>query len=222
MNKKSIILFLLLTGVTASATAQIYTTVPTYTPLKKKYFGFAWNVSFPTGTTRDFTDKTSFSGFSIEGRSHTTPNVMLGGFFGWNYLYQVKTDPVTIDQPGVGGTVSGTQERFINSVPMLFTAAYDLGEGNDMVQPFVSLGIGATYYLQRWSIGVSSLEQRTWHFTLMPEAGAYISFDERGTTALFLTARYLLGFDASTDVLGRDDNQITYFMIGAGLMFSPF
>jgi len=222
--KKLIILFLL-----AAAGSTVYAQTQTYSPvyprpMAKKYFGFTYNMAWPVGTTRDFIDKTSFSGFSLEGRSASGGSgLMLGGYFGWNLFYQVKSDPITIEQEGFGGTVSGTQERYVNSMPILFTAAYDLGgDMTDMVQPFVSMGIGMTYYVQTWGLGVALYEQRTWHFTLMPEVGTYVYLDDRGKTSLYLAGRYLLAFDSGEDVIGRDDNQLTYFMLGVGLQFSPF
>ena len=48
------------------------------------WFGFAYNVSIPSGDTRNFIDQTSFRGVSMEGRKLIKDNVSFGFMAGSN------------------------------------------------------------------------------------------------------------------------------------------
>lgn len=69
--KKIIPLIIVLSALTIGANAQ-------------NIAGFVYQVSLPTGETKDFIDNTSWFGFGLEGRQFINENASVGMYVGWN------------------------------------------------------------------------------------------------------------------------------------------
>jgi len=86
---------------------------------------------------------------------------------GWIVFYEKKD----YDTYTEGTTsLSGTQYRYTNSYPMLVTFEYTL-KPDEMLKPFVNLGLGTMYTRRDTDMGVWTLKQDAWHFALKPEIG---------------------------------------------------
>jgi len=199
---------LLLTVMATAASAQI----------SNSLFGISWNVGLPLGNTQDFIDKTSFSGVSFEGRSWLNRDFAVGGMFGWSIFDLVSRDPIQIDRPNFGGTISGTQERWINTLPIMLSGYYHFSRGD--IVPYVGANVGTYHIIQTFAIGTVSWETRNWHFGVAPELGIMIGLSR--TSYLMATARYNYAFASGKDVTGADGNSYSWISLNLGLGFTSF
>ncbi len=79
-------------------------------------------ISVPTGDTKEYIDKTSFRGISLDIRKFLggENKVSVGGRVAWHVFDSgaiSQTIPIRTDD--LNGDVSGTQFRYINSFPMM-------------------------------------------------------------------------------------------------------
>ena len=178
-----------------------------------------YNMSFPTGNLSDFIDKPSFKGFGIEGRWFQSRNLSLGLSFAWTVFDQRVGDPIQIVQDGVSATVSGTQIRVVNSLPILATAHFYTGKRRDQYRFYFGTGVGMYYIKQRLEIGLVAFETDNWHFGLTPEAGVLISLNRDLT--MIVNGKYNYAF-SSGEALGGGDNQIDYWGINIGFVWQSY
>lgn len=179
---------------------------------------FTWNFGFQTDKMSDYISDNSFKGFGIEFRKFITKQSTVGLSFGWNIFDQRIDEPIQIDQEGFGGTISGTQIRYINTFPLLANFDYFFGKRRS-TRFFLGLNAGVYYILQRLDIGVWRLESNNWHLGFAPEAGIIVPFGDAGTH-LIVVGRYNYAFDAGTSLGGIEDNTYQYYSLNFGLAFS--
>jgi outer membrane protein W len=179
-----------------------------------------YNMSFPTGKLSDYIDKPSFKGFGMEGRWFSNKNISFGLSFAWTVYDQRVTDPIQIVNEGLSGTISGTQIRIVNSLPILATAHYYVGKRRDQFRFYFGTGAGMYYIKQRLEIGLVAFESDNWHFGLAPEAGVLISLN-RDFTMIF-NAKYNYAFSAGKPLGGGDDNTYAYWGINVGFVWQSF
>jgi hypothetical protein len=200
MKKISVIfILLLLTG--SAALAQDNITTVTY------------QASFSQGDFSDYIDETSWIGWGLEGRRFTSPTspLTVGFSFAWHVFDQKWTGTTELDD----GAVTGTQRRWVNSLPFLLTADYYLSRKN-AIKPFIGLGAGAYYIVQRFDIGVWTSEKSNWHFGIAPEAGFQLPIgDFEGIVAV----RYHYAFEAGESVSG-DAAEYQYLTGMVGLAYT--
>lgn len=157
-------------------------------------WSYTYDISFSTGETSDFIGATSFRGMSIAGSGFVTDKIAIGGSFGWTTFFE-KTAKVEefdfIDDEGerVTGALAGTQYRYINSFPILATAKwYSKNPVFETFSFFAGLGAGTSIIKRRIEIGVISIDETKWHFTVAPEVGLVYGVGE-GVKA-FLSGQY--------------------------------
>lgn len=154
------------------------------------YWTFSWPISMGIGETNEFIAETSFRGFAIDGRSFLTDNISVGGAWSWEVFDEIKKDlpprEVTID--GTPGHVSGTEYRYLNTIPIFVNSHYYLGQ-NGSVRAYIGAGIGTVYVDQRVDKGFYTFQTKKWRFGVQPEVGVFIPFGLTGT-GVNLSAKY--------------------------------
>ena len=86
------------------------------TALAQDWFGIAtWNVSVPDGDTKNFVDETSFLGFGLEFRKEFRPKTTVGILGSWEVFHERRDGSIDIGS----GTITGTNDRYINSFPIM-------------------------------------------------------------------------------------------------------
>jgi outer membrane protein W len=171
------------------------------------FFSVQYSIGFGTGDMSEFIEKTSWRGVSFEYRSFVTPNVGVGIESGVNTFYE-KKDYATYTE----GTrsLSGTQYRYINTVPILAAVDYYF-QPDAQINPFLGLGIGTIYNRRDLDMGLYTIEEEAWQFALRPELGVLFNVSEG--LDLMLAAKYYAGFR------GGDLDAQNYFTINLGLNF---
>lgn len=137
---------------------------------------FNYQITYPLGETQNYIDKVSFRGVGLEWRKYVEEDISVGISLNWNVFNEVESGLIHLDE----ADVSGTQNRTLNSFPLLIATHYYMGQ-NRSVRPYAGLGIGTYFIENKFGIGIYSFKESKWHFGIAPEIGVQIP----------------LGFDAS-------------------------
>jgi hypothetical protein len=180
----------------------------------------SYGTALPMGKTSDYISDFSWKGFSFEGRTFTNRNWSFGGTFGWNIFDTKITDLIEIDDETTGTAVKGTQVRYTNSFPMMVNGHFYVGKRKNTLRPFLGLGLGTYYIIQRFEIGIFQREVSNWHFGLAPEVGVLVALSRN--TSLILSAKYNYAFSSGKTVYGDTDNSQSYLGFNIGLAFSGY
>jgi hypothetical protein len=170
---------------------------------------FQYTLSIPLGNTSDFIGKSSFRGGTFDYKFHIHDAASIGASLGW-YTFFEKQEPGTYTIREETLTLTGNQYRYVNSIPILFTGNYFLGNASRYT-PFVGVGIGTTYNAYRLEMGMYTLEVDTWHFTLAPELGVRVKVADGLST--YFSARYHNNFE-TTDLSTQ-----SYLGLNIGMMW---
>ncbi len=171
-------------------------------------WNFDWNMGFPMGELKDFTDQPSFRGFSIEGQGYVTDNVTIGGFLGWNVFYE-NLGYVTIDY-GNTTKIYGYERRYLNAMPLLATAHYYFTQSG--IQPYIGVGVGTYYIESRDFMGVYYEQGKDWHFGFAPEAGLVLPFGS-GNAGMHV------GFKYNVAAKTKDEQAYSWLGVNIGISY---
>lgn len=156
-------------------------------------YSATWDTSLGTGTTSDYIGAFSGRGVTfLDIRSFVSSNVSIGGSIGLHALYE-EVSGSFVNQ---NRTTTGTQKRYINSLPIMFNSHYYFGEDDGSITPYIGLGIGTYVVDQRTDVGLFRVEDNGWLFGLAPEVGLLLPI--AGDKALILKAKYNYAFESSS------------------------
>ncbi len=142
--------------------------------------GMSYMISSPTENTKEFIDKTSYLGFSLEGRKFLSDFFTLGVSFQWNSFFQDVTDPIPATNT-------------MNAYPLMATLHFYPTKDNKFI-PYAGVGVGAVRVYQREERVLSITERDSWHFGLVPELGAIVRL---GTdVGMMFNIKYLYAFES--------------------------
>lgn len=166
---------------------------------------FTYDVSFPFSQTREFTDQVSWRGLGLDLDRLLNDNLAVGVGVGWHAFVQKYPDSYYEND---GMLLHGTQMRYINDIPI--TGRLTWFQPMDMVEPYVTLGIGTVWQEMRREIGLLAFSGSYWQFVLAPELGMIIplGFQSYGT----LKVKYTHGFPT-----GENENSLSYLSVGVGV-----
>jgi hypothetical protein len=177
------------------------------------FTGITWNVGFPTDETAKFIEKTSYRGFGIDIRSFSSPSFSFGGNFSWNVFDELLRNNTAVLE---NGAITGTQVRYVNSMPILLNVSYYMGEKRrGELRLVLGLNAGTYYIRQRLDIGVVSIENDNWHLGVAPEVALWFPIGRE--TFLTATVRWNYAFDSGTRLGGDPNNNYTYWGLNIGL-----
>ena len=181
------------------------------TGMAQNWFGAAtYEVSFPTGDAKDYTNSTSFRGFGLDFRKVVQPGTTAGLFFGWNVFHERVSGafPLRI------GAVNGVQDRYINSFPMMLNVHRYFGK-EGAAKPYVGLNAGGFIVVQRFDIGLTSLQKDHWEWGIAPDVGVVIPLTER--TKLLINGKY--NYASTGEGITGNDFKVAYFGLNAGFVW---
>jgi outer membrane protein W len=155
--------------------------------------GINYSLSLPVGETRDYINSFSWRGVNIEGKYFLNDNMTLGWSGGWNVLYKSESGEFTDGTR----TRTGTQYRYLNSIPFLLTFDYFLNEDGE-IQPYLGVGMGTYWIEQKTTMGLFSSTTDNWHFGLAPEVGVIIPVNIQSN--FYVSLRYNNAFAANESI----------------------
>lgn len=183
----------------------LFTVAPTWA---QSTFSTQYSMGFATGDTKTYVSSSSFRGVAFGYRRMVQPKIGIGIDAGWNVFYERRAyDTYTSGSK----SLSGTQYRYINAVPMYVTADYYL-KSEEGKGPFVGLGIGTLFSNRSTNMGLYVLSQDDWAFALQPEAGYLVNMSQ-GVDAM-ISAKYNVGFATS------DRAAQSYLTLNLGFLFN--
>ncbi|HQV00055.1 MAG: hypothetical protein JNK61_10335 [Bacteroidia bacterium] len=155
---------------------------------QRNIFNLNYSVAFPLSDANDFISKTSWRGANLSMLHYLEPGIAVGVETGWNAFYD-NVGYTTITD----GTqaLSGTQYRYGSCVPVLFNLNYYLMP-DEVINPFVSLGVGTMYSRSDIDMGMYRARFETWHFALKPELG--LQYETGATSGINFSAKYFHAF----------------------------
>jgi len=148
-------------------------------------WNFQWVIGFPVGETNEFLDQTSFRGFGIEGRGYVSDRITVGGRVAWQTFYK---DFGEVTQSSDNVTVTGFQRKYINTIPITVNAHYYFGYG--MVLPYIGVGIGPYWIEARNYMGIYYVQEKAWHFGVVPEIGVVVPFGSNSNVGFNAAVKY--------------------------------
>ena len=161
-----------------------------------------YDVGFPLSSTKDFAGQVSWRGLSLDMDRFVTENLALGTTFAWSVFLEKESDSY-YERGDV--LMHGTQVRYVNNIPLLARISYYLPA--DMLEPFISLGVGTSWQETRREIGTFAFVGNYWQFALRPEIGVIVPMGNSYGTA---KVSYTQGF--------KTDNApaLSYLSLGLG------
>ena len=174
--------------------------------------GIQYIMSVPQGSTADYVGNASYRGFGFETRKFTKSNFSFGLSLSWNVFDEViKNELVDLDYgQTVGAHAYGTQERFVNSFPILVNAHYYLGRKRSF-NPYFGINAGAYRINQRTYFGVFGVDENNWHLGFAPEVGFTMPFGYNMAGQLSVKYHYALA-------AGKVEDQ-SYIALTLGLLY---
>lgn len=174
-------------------------------------FGAAtYEIAFPTGDAKKFTDATSFRGFGLDFRKVVKPATTVGLFFGWNVFHErlSGTFPLRL------GAVTGVQDRYINAFPIMLNAHRYFGQEGG-ARPYAGLNAGGFIVAQRFDLGLTSLQKDGWEWGVAPEAGVVIPFNSG--TKFLINGKFNYAFTGES--ITGNDFKLAYWGLNAGFVW---
>ena len=171
------------------------------------YTGVTYEMSFPTGDVQNFANGTSFRGIGLGYRKVLDKNTTGGLFFGWNVFHERTSETLQLER----GALTGTQDRTVNSFPMMLNAHYYMGNRGD-IRPYVGINAGGFIVLQRLAVGIYALQKDSFEWGVAPEVGAVIPVSRE--LLLLLNGKYNYAFTGKG--LAGDDFNLAYWGLNVG------
>ncbi len=176
--------------------------IPAKDGFAQRWFGSAtYQMSLPSGDTENFVGETSFAGFGMDFRYNFQRNATVGFNFGWNIFHERVSETVYLETDNPGA-ITGTQDRYLNALPIMANAHYYIGKRGN-IQPYIGLNLGGYYMYQKFSIGVSTIEEDSWEWGVAPEIGVIIPINRE--VGVIVNGKYNYAFTGES-ILGGDIN----------------
>lgn len=148
---------------------------------------FSYQVSFPSGSFKDFVGKTSFVGFSGMGRGYLkNEQLSIGGSFSWFY-FPDKKGKQTLELGDEGGVYTGNLTNYTNIYGLMAIVQYDFKKRKEPMVPFIRAGIGGAYQNQHQDIGLYAFQSDGVQFMMNGEVGIRFNY---GYNGLVIAATY--------------------------------
>jgi outer membrane protein len=145
---KYILTMLIVTMLATAAHAQYGLGVVTY------------DITFPSGDLKEFTDNESWRGISIEGRKFFGPQFSAGLSWAWRTFHENTDELITFE----GGAASGNQFRRFYVSPILATFQLYMYDpwSNATILPYAGLGVGPYWIEKKLDMGVYTITDSNW------------------------------------------------------------
>jgi hypothetical protein len=169
-----------------------------------------WQTSFPQGETQKFVDEVSFRGMGLDMRKHVGAGVFASVEMAWNVFHERSNE---VFQFG-SGAVSGSQDHYINSFPIMIGVHKYLGKPRK-TRLHAGVNAGGFLFVQTVRIGVTEIEEDTWEWGVAPEVGAAIPIQ----TGLWLEINGRYNWSPTPETLLGTDTELTYFQLNIGFMW---
>jgi outer membrane protein W len=185
------------------------------------YGAATYQVSFPTGDTKDFISDPSWRGFGFDFRYTMEKNISVGFVTGWNIFYE-QVQGTTQLETNPPGAITSLSNRYINFVPVMLNAHYYMGE-KGKYRPYIGLCAGGYYVDQEIQIGIADIINDSWEWGVAPELGVIIPFER--DFGFIISGKYNFLFSEETVFSGsqlQKDIRNGYWGIQVGVVWQSY
>jgi hypothetical protein len=175
-----------------------------------------YQMSLPSGDTKNYIDETSFSGVGLDFRKMVSDKTTIGFLIGWNVFHKRSTETIEL-QTKNPGAITGVQDRYINSFPIMLSVHRYFGRGRSTT-PYIGLNAGGFVMAQQLAIGIHTFQQDEWQWGIAPEIG--IIFPLERNSALIVSGKYQYALSGESPVGGDINHE--YWTIGIGFAWSQY
>ena len=185
------------------------------------YGAATYQVSFPTGDTKDFISDPSWRGFGLDFRYAVKKEMTVGFVTGWNIFYE-QVQGTTQLETKPPGAITALTNRYINFVPVMLNAHYYMGE-RGKYRPYIGLCAGGYYVSQEFQIGIADVTTDSWEWGIAPELGVVIPVDR--TWGILIAGKYNFLFTKETVFSGTQlekEIQNGYWGIQVGVAWQSY
>lgn len=175
------------------------------------WFGMAtWQVSFPTADTKEFTDEVSFRGVGLDFRRTLRGGTSAAVMMAWNVFHERTNGTLDFGY----GAVSGSQDRYINSFPVMIGLLQYVGDKRG-TRGYVALNGGGYVLIKTFRMGVTEFEEDEWEWGVAPEVGVVVPF----TTGAWLVVNGRYQWSPTSETVANTEADLTYYQINIGFMW---
>ena len=154
----------------------------------QQIFSVSYDVSIPSGTTREFISTSSPVGFGLEAQKMLDRHMTFGISFHWNMFSSDQTQWIS-DQSNPAARVTN---RSMDSFPVQVGLHYYLFEDADDFRPYFGVNGGTFFIIQRQIVDGLKMTKKNWHLGVSPDFGFLLKF--RYDIYFTVTARYYYAF----------------------------
>ncbi|WP_167021340.1 outer membrane beta-barrel protein [Chitinophaga sp. Cy-1792] len=146
-----------------------------------------YSIAQPIGSLKDYTNKTSFRGWSAGLQYMLNDQLSVGLRTGFQDYYERLPRAVYPDKIG---DVSAVQTRTLQVIPIQATIGWAFTKPDKAVIPYASVGIGVANmdYKKYWGEFVES--DNSWRFLVSPEIGINVPFGKASPLLFNANVRY--------------------------------
>ncbi|MCW3467369.1 porin family protein [Chitinophaga nivalis] len=146
-----------------------------------------YSIAQPLGSLKDYSNKTSFRGWSAGLQYMLNDQLSVGIRSGFQDFYERLPRAV---YPDKSGAVSAVQSRTLQTIPIQATVGYAFTKPDKAVIPYANLGIGAANmnYEKYWGEFVE--KDNSWQFLISPEIGINVPLGQASPVMFNAGIRY--------------------------------
>ncbi|MDH7460913.1 acyloxyacyl hydrolase [Chitinophagaceae bacterium 26-R-25] len=149
---------------------------------------FSYQVSFPTGSFKDFVSKTGWVGFSGAYLHRLkNPQLSLGGAFTWFY-FQDKKGHGTYPTDKENAALTSNRSNYTNIYQLVALVQYDFKNPKEHMVPYARIGVGGAYQDQRSDNGLYIIQADGVQFAAHADLGLRFNRDENH--GVYIAATY--------------------------------
>jgi outer membrane protein W len=182
--------------------------MPSKSQAQYNEFFLGYNFAVPMPDSKDYVSNVSYYGVDLNYKRFVNRNTSVSLSFAWNVFYKETRDVIALPN----ADLSGLQNRYINTLPMLVGVQYYIGKSK--TRPYAGANLGALYSSRRLQMGIYEITDYKWRFMVQPELGVLINVDNHSDVALGVSYNY--GFAATSTITGKD---VTESWIGIKLAY---
>ncbi len=146
--------------------------------------GFSYGVGQSLSDTKTFSNDFSFRNAGAEIRG-VMGQTSFGASISWHVFHDEIVEATELEDNPV--TASGLQFRNVNTIPMMLTAHRYFGSVRQ-TRAYIGVGAGTAWTQHSVDIGIFTVDEDSWGFTAIPEAGFIIN--SGGSTEWYVNAKY--------------------------------
>ncbi|MEZ2441074.1 outer membrane beta-barrel protein [Chitinophaga sp. RCC_12] len=146
-----------------------------------------YSIAQPLGSLKDYSDKTSFRGWSAGLQYQLNNQWSVGLRSGFQDFYERLPRAVYPDKQG---DVSAVQSRTLQVIPIQATVSYAFTKPSAAVIPYATVGVGTANmnYEKYWGEFVE--KDNSWQFLVSPEIGINVPFGKASPLMFNANVRY--------------------------------